>query len=140
MRFIHGMTLIELVIVLAVSAILLSIAYPMYVDYSIRARRAEAISALQVIALAQERFYAVQGRYATQLIELSLQTAWQPGESEYGFYRLSLSEQGDNQSFVAMATAVGVQTQDIACQQLWLNHLGQRSATDQAGSVSLVCW
>ena len=135
-----GMTLVELVIVLAISAILLGIAYPVYVDYATRARRAEAISVLQVIALAQERYYAVQSQYATKLADLSIRHIDSIGLSEHGFYQLALSEPTDNQTFLATATATGVQAQDQACQQFWLDQLGQRGATDQAGQTSTGCW
>lgn len=140
MRIITGMTLIELVIVLAVSAILWGIAYPVYVDYASRARRAEATSALQAIALAQERFYTVQGQYATDLADLSMQTVATSGVSAHGFYQLTLADQTDHQVFLATATAVAVQAQDLACRQLWLNQLGQRGAFDHTGTVSTVCW
>ena len=140
MRTISGMTLVELVIVLAISAVLLSIAYPTYVDYLIRTRRAEAISTLQLIALAQERYNAVQGQYATELADLSIQHIDSTGLSEHGLYQLGLTKSTDKQAFLATATAIGVQAPDIACRQFWLNQLGQRGATDQAGQISAGCW
>lgn len=134
-----GLTLLELVLVLAISAILLSIAYPLYTDYAQRARRTDAITALQVIALAQERFYALHGQYATQLADLALDIpAWQAGISEQGYYQLNLAEQ--TETYHVTATAASTQVQDLACRQFWLNQLGQRGATDNTGAASQGCW
>ncbi|MEM6405363.1 MAG: type IV pilin protein, partial [Pseudomonadota bacterium] len=97
---VSGLTLLELVLVLAISAILLSVAYPLYTDYAQRARRTEATTALQVIALAQERFYNLQGQYATQLTDLTLEvSAWQTGVTERGYYQLALAKQTDQQAY-----------------------------------------
>lgn len=135
-----GMTLIELVMVLAIAAILLGITYPLYVEQTTRARRAEAMAALQQIALAQERYYAVHQQYASELGVLTLDTAVQTGLSPRGYYQLSIATSDEQQTFIANATAASVQTQDVACQQFWLNQLGQRGAIDQAGVANLSCW
>ncbi len=136
-----GLTLLELVLVLAISAILLSIAYPLYTDHVQRARRIEAIAALQVIALAQERFYILQGQYATQLTDLALHTpAWQAGTTEQGYYQLALAAQTDTQTYRVTATAVGPQIRDTVCRQYWLDQLGRRGTTDSTGESSTGCW
>ncbi len=136
-----GLTLLELVLVLAISAILLSIAYPVYTDYVQRVRRVEAITALQVIALAQERFYTLQSQYATQLTDLPLDIpAWQAGMTEQGYYQLALAEQTDTQTYRVTATAAGPQTRDTVCRQYWLDQLGQRGTTNSAGVASAGCW
>ncbi len=136
-----GLTLLELMLVLAISTLLLGIAYPVYTDYAQRARRTEAITALQVIALAQERFYVVRGQYATQLTDLSLEIpAWRAGVTEQGHYQLALVAQTDTRAYLVTATANGIQTRDMVCRQFWLNQLGQRGATDHTGAVSNGCW
>jgi type IV pilus assembly protein PilE len=136
-----GLTLLELMLVLAISTILLSIAYPVYTDYAQRARRTEAITALQMIALAQERLHTVRGQYAAQLTDLSLEIpAWRAGATEQGYYQLALVAQTDTQTYLVTATANGIQTRDLACQQFWLNQLGQRGATDHTGAASISCW
>ncbi len=53
-----GFTIIELMIVVAIVGILMSIAYPSYVDYLYKGSRAEAMSSLLDIANRQEQFFA----------------------------------------------------------------------------------
>jgi len=58
-----GFTLTELMITVVIIAILAAIAVPMYTGYTQRARRADAYSALQTIALTQEKYFAEHGKY-----------------------------------------------------------------------------
>ncbi len=58
-----GFTLTELMITVAIIGILAAIAIPMYSGYTQRARRADAFSALQTIALTEEKYFAEHGEY-----------------------------------------------------------------------------
>ena len=58
-----GLSLIELLIVVAVVGILAAIAYPSYSDQQKRAARVEAVSLLHEAALRLERHYSLIGRY-----------------------------------------------------------------------------
>ncbi|MET0117755.1 MAG: type IV pilin protein, partial [Sedimenticola sp.] len=51
-----GLTLVEVMIVIAVIAVLTGVGYPLYTDYIIKSRRADARIALEQIAHAQERY------------------------------------------------------------------------------------
>lgn len=63
----RGFTLIELMIVVAVVAILTMIAYPSYLNYVIRANRSQAQQFLMDIAQREEQFRLDQGQYTTDL-------------------------------------------------------------------------
>lgn len=81
-----GITLIELVIVMALLATLASIAIPNYQDYVSRSRRADAMIALQRVANEQEQFYFDNNRYTVNFTSISV-----PNISPDGYYTLSLS-------------------------------------------------
>lgn len=58
-----GFTLIEVMVAVAIVAILAAIAIPSYGDYVRRGNRAEGRQALNEALQAQERFYAANNRY-----------------------------------------------------------------------------
>jgi type IV pilus assembly protein PilE len=59
-----GMTLIELMIVVAIAGILAAVGYPMYADYVIRGRLTEAFSTLGAQGVRMEQFFQDQRTYA----------------------------------------------------------------------------
>ena len=59
-----GLTLIELVVVVAIVALLGAIAVPGYRTHLLRVHRVEAKAALLGLAAAQEKFYLQHHRYA----------------------------------------------------------------------------
>lgn len=58
-----GFTLIELMVTVAIVAILAGIAYPSYIDHVRKAKRAEGKAALMQLLQQQERFYSQRGSY-----------------------------------------------------------------------------
>ena len=62
-RTVTGFTLIELMIVLAIMAIIMTIAIPAYNDYVRRSRRTEAIAQLQNLALLQSKWRTERATY-----------------------------------------------------------------------------
>ena len=67
----RGFTLIELVVVLAIVALLISIAAPRYFTHVQRAKEATLRQDLSVMRDAIDKFYADKGRYPEALNELA---------------------------------------------------------------------
>ena len=61
----QGFSLMEVMIVVVIIGILAAIAIPSYSGYVTRTRRAEAVTALQTVALYQEKHMAERGQYGT---------------------------------------------------------------------------
>lgn len=131
-----GFTLIELMIVVAVLAILVSIVVPMYRDYVVRSNRADAIIALTELANLQEKHYSNELAYTTTLSELGY-----PATTANDFYSLNIATDS-TVDYTIVATPLGQQFQDDpACRRLSLNSFGERAARDSGGNdTSRECW
>lgn len=67
---ITAFSLIELLITLAIVALIVGVALPSYQQKVIEANKTEAIEALQLIMQAQERYYGDNGTYTFSLTDL----------------------------------------------------------------------
>lgn len=137
-----GLTLVEMMITVAVLALLATIAYPIFTQQSQKARRADAKTALQAIAQAQERFFSINGRYTNDMVnDLNLSSgAVDTGAcggnancpTTTGYYRITLAN--TDTTYTATATAIGSQAGDSKCSTLNLMQDGTQGATNT------VCW
>ena len=140
-RYGAGLTLVELMIVVAVMAILATIAYPLYTAQAQKSRRADARTILLQIAQAEERYFSVNGNYAVSLQSLSIDSGLVGGcsgsscNTERGYYTVTLSQPGGATTFqVAAAPVAGGPQATDACTQLTVNQLGVRSGSGTG------CW
>jgi type IV pilus assembly protein PilE len=95
-----GITLIELLVVITIVAILAAIAIPSYSGYMVRARRADAKTALQQLRAAQEMRRAEYGSYLND--RAALQTSWGGPDGVVGDYAITLA--GTATTFTGTAT------------------------------------
>ncbi|WP_193589403.1 type IV pilin protein [Xanthomonas arboricola] len=129
-RGVSGFTLIELMIVVAVVAILSAVVYPSYADYVRKSRRAQAKADLVEYAQLAVRFYTVRNTY----VDFTLPTQVSPREGGTAAYRLSL--QTTQSTFSISATAQGNQAQD-KCGDLGIDQASRKSNSKGAKSD---CW
>ncbi len=125
-RAASGHTLIEMLVVLALIAILAGMAWPAFGRQALRAQRIDAQDLLLRAAMAQQRHHSMALRYHDEPLG--------PGaQSSGGHYRLAVEVTGEGQGWRMRAEPLGRQ-QDDACGTLTLDHLGRRGG-DRAD-----CW
>ena len=128
--------MIELLIALAVVAILSAIAWPGYISILQRAQRNDARLALLRIQQQQEMHYMNYLRYAAKFgSTISEDTLVASARSDDGHYVLSLTAAEDGQSYTATArtSAEGSQRRDRGCRQLAVDQSGRRRSADARG-------
>jgi len=128
-----GFTLIELMVVVAVVAILASIAIPSYQEQVRKSRRAQAKADLVEYMQGAERFFTVNNTY----VGYALPNAQSPREAgATARYTLAASTQTATQ-MVLTATAVGAQAGD-RCGDLSVSNTGLK--TESGGAELADCW
>lgn len=132
-----GFSLLELLIVLAITGIIATISYPSYRNYIARAHRTDGQLALLDLACRMETYYAEHDTYQTATIGVSKATdVLTRNLSPNGWYTLSLTHL-TNTTYNLQASPTNAQ--DISCQSLTLNSLGVKGITATATDVSK-CW
>lgn len=148
-----GFTLIEIMIALAILAILVTIAYPSYLDQVRKGRRPDGQNLLLDAAAREERFFTQYNTYTTvavgpagctgQACGLNYATNQSPG----GYYTITnpiaVGPSGSiATSYALTAVAGAAQTGDkdqgVSCASLTLNSQGAKGPTDGSGNVR--CW
>lgn len=132
-----GFTLIELMITVAIVAILAAVALPSYSEYMRKARRGDAQSFMSEVAARQQHFLLDRRAYSASITDtpaaggLGLAI---PGNVA-GFYAVTISATGNlPPTFTVQAVPTGGQTQDT-CGTLTVDQAGRKTAS---GTGS--CW
>ncbi|MBL4667153.1 MAG: type IV pilin protein [Sneathiella sp.] len=134
-----GMTLIELMIVVAIVGILAAVAYPSYSNSVRKSHRADAQSALMQLAQAVERFYGISYTYVgtgasgggtsgAPVSSVFSHTSTPLGDTKVS-YNLTLSATAT--TYTVTATPTGSQAGD-SCGTLTLSQDGAKTPSD--------CW
>jgi type IV pilus assembly protein PilE len=130
----RGMSLIELMVVVAIVALLATIAVPSYRQFLLKSHRAEAKAALLNLAAAQEKFYLQNNTYTDDLTTAPPGGLGLPATTENGHFTVAIAAGANAAGFTATATAAGGQAQDTHCATFTINQAGARGAT------SSDCW
>lgn len=127
-----GFSLIELMIALAIVAILAAVALPAYQSQMQKTRRADAVQALEYAAARQEQHFFQNNVYSNDIAEIG------GNRSPEGFYTLSINTAADGQSYTLTATRTGAQADDRTCGNYSITQTGNRSVTGSGGMG--LCW
>jgi len=111
-----GFTLIELMVVVAIVAILSSVAVPWYGQYVQRGNRGDGISAMQGILDAQERYYTDNVTYTDDLTDLGISDPYITPKGIYSITARQCTNNGSTlpltQCVELLATAQNSQSED----------------------------
>lgn len=123
-----GWTLSELLISLALMAILTTVALPAFNAQQRQARRTDAQSALQQLQLDQARWRGTHSSHASEVSSLG----WHSDRSPSGHYQIKI-EDASAEGYTLSATAVGSQSADTACTPMRLKLLHTASVVLSSG-------
>ncbi len=151
-----GFTLIELMVTVAIGAILVTIATASYSAFTLKAHRTEARTTLLDLASLEERYLSTNNSYSATPSDLGYNAAAWPGVVVgSGYYEvqgvvvtppvLSLAPGVPSTPAAFQITIVpvptSVQANDTACASFTVTSQGARTATQQGGADNTAtCW
>jgi type IV pilus assembly protein PilE len=147
----RGFTLIELMVAVAVTAILATVAVTSYSSFVLRAHRTEAKTALLDMASLEERYLSTSATgYSSNPTDLGYPNVF-PIAFGSGYYQIKAATDfvvnlpvvatSTPGSFSITATAIGNQVNDTACASFTVTSAGARTALSQAGTDNTAtCW
>ncbi len=132
-KYMGGVTLIELMIVIVVVAILATVSYPSYREFAAKAKRNEAKAALLQIATNQERAYLQNNTFTQNLQTLGFATT-PVFTTASGSYDIRITA-ADAANYTATATYRLGGTESTKCNSFTIDGAGVKTSLPD-----LDCW
>jgi len=130
----NGFTLIELMITVAIIAILVSIAYPSYTAFVRKSNRTDATQAISYTAQQLERCYS-QGFNYTLCPSVPAAST-----SPQGYYNLTVAISSPTTYQITAVPAKAPQTNDFSCQQFTVTNNVQSAIDGGGNTTTSTCW
>lgn len=135
----EGFSLIELVITVAIVAILAAIAYPSYDESVRRSRRADAQSQVMMAAQFMERYYTTNTTYVGATLPTSLTTSPENRTATTKQYDIQLSNLAANTYTVTAVRSSGRPMATDKCGDFGVLHTGAKTLANNTASTD-ECW
>ena len=141
----RGVTLLELMIVVAIVAIISAFAFPSYMQYVVNTKRTVATTALLQVADRQQQFFMDNKQYAADLTDLGFDAnPWVLADTGNNttaadgdaVYSISVSNAAVTTYTLTAAPLHGQASRDTHCASLTLDQAGARGDTGGGGD----CW
>lgn len=132
-----GFTLIELMITVAIVAILATIAVPSYMNSVRKSKRAEAKACLLTAAQLEERYYYQNNTYVAAFTTTALGMTPACDGGNYRLDTVAPTQTATTFSITASPVAGSTQANDAYCTSFTLTNTGAKTAQ---GSDQTQCW
>jgi type IV pilus assembly protein PilE len=136
----EGFTLIELMITVAIVAILGTIAMTSYTSQIQKSRRTDARSAVMDLAGREEKLFSTVNAYSATPSDMGYgapAAVW-PITVGSGYYEVSVTVANPPIAYLVTATAIASQAHDTRCMTLSVDSLGSQTSTGTDTAAS--CW
>jgi type IV pilus assembly protein PilE len=140
-RLESGVTLMELMVVVAIVGVLAAIAYPAYTQFMMQANRTDATKTMQLWAQSLQRCYSANFTYAGCTVQGNIVNDTSVLQTPNAYYSITFGIP-DPQDYTLTAAAIAPpQTNDNQCFQFTLSSSGQVAAVDNsANDTTVACW
>jgi type IV pilus assembly protein PilE len=128
-----GFTLIELVIAMAIVAVLATVAYSSYTTQIQHSRRSDALTSVGAISSSLERCYAQAYAYTGCANAAAGITV-----SQNGYYSITTAVAAS--TYTVTAIPVGGQALDTSCAVIAVSNNGQAAANSLGADATKTCW
>ena len=135
-RNMSGFTLIEVMVVVAIIAVLAAVAWSYYDKESLKNRRTQAISALTRIANAFEDCHSDTMTY----VGCDTTAAVTAVTNSLTLYAATFVPAPTATTYTITLNAIGNQANDTDCTSFSIDNLGQKTFTGSAQSSAARCW